>query len=347
MAEVTWLLPVKNGMPFLSETLASIQSQVYRNWQVLAWDNGSTDGSVAELKRWIPALLPGRVIFDKPMGLGASLAAMVNLADTEFCARIDADDLNHPTRLQRQVTFMEQYPELAVVGSQVIKMDEAGRELGQFHHLPLSHQDIIHRMLHSWVMWHPAVLFRREKLIEVGNYRNFEPVLVEDYDLWMRLAVKHKLANLDSCLLKYRVHDRGATTMAAKRGLLEEATLNCFTQNAPAVFGCSEQESVRLRCGHNLLMLPLLLKIVHHLCQTQGGTVLQRVQTESFQEAVSALTSHKDVVTRLAFACCNPTMKGKLSVARRTLHEAFTWFLTALQRKCSQNLKLRLRNHSN
>ncbi len=52
---VTWLVPVKDGMPYLPETLASIEAQTYRNWQILSWDNGSTDGTVAELHKWIPS----------------------------------------------------------------------------------------------------------------------------------------------------------------------------------------------------------------------------------------------------------------------------------------------------
>ena len=65
---VTWLLPVKNAMPHLTDTLKSISEQSYPNHGVIAWDNGSTDGSVRELRRWIPQVIPGRVIADHPHG---------------------------------------------------------------------------------------------------------------------------------------------------------------------------------------------------------------------------------------------------------------------------------------
>jgi hypothetical protein len=74
-----------------------------------------------------------------------------------------------------------------------------------------------------------------------------------------------------------------------------------------------------------------LLRIVHHLCRQQGGTVRGRIQTESFRAAVNALTSDKDVVTRLSLACCNPTGADKLSGVRMTLGKAFA----ALQRRVS------------
>jgi glycosyltransferase involved in cell wall biosynthesis len=59
---VTWLMPTLNGMPYVRETLASITGQTYRNHLILAWDNGSTDGTLEELRRWIPAHLPGRIV---------------------------------------------------------------------------------------------------------------------------------------------------------------------------------------------------------------------------------------------------------------------------------------------
>jgi len=302
---VTWLLPVKNGMPFLRETLASIKSQVYRDWQVLAWDNGSTDETVEELRRWIPARLPGRIVIDRPLGLGASLAEMVDLCKTEFCARIDADDVNLPLRLQEQIAFLRNHPDVAVVGSQVIRIDEAGREHGQFHQLPSRHDDIVHRMLYAWVMWHPTVVFRRQAVMTVGNYRDFSP-LIEDYDLWMRLAVRNQLANLDGCLVNYRVREEGATEQAIKQGVLTPALLNCFATNAPALFGCSEQEAIRLRSRNSRFLLPLLLRIARHLCRHGERTLRGRLRTESLGMAVARLVSDRDPMTKLFFACWNP-----------------------------------------
>ena len=102
---VTWLIPVLNGMPYISETLASIEAQTYQNWEVLVWDNGSTDGTLEELEKWIPTRLPGRIITGEPLSLGDSLARMVEECKTELCARIDADDINLPERLEKQVAF--------------------------------------------------------------------------------------------------------------------------------------------------------------------------------------------------------------------------------------------------
>jgi glycosyltransferase involved in cell wall biosynthesis len=294
---VTWLLPVKNGMPFLTETLASIEAQTFRDFTVIAWDNGSTDGSVAELERWIPGRLKGAIVTDRPLGIGASLAEMVKMARTEFCARIDSDDVNLPTRLEQQMAFMEQHPEVAVVGTQVTKITGTGGDHGYNVRLPLSHEDIMHRMLYAWVMYHPTVLFRREAVLEAGNYRDIQPV--EDYDLWMRVAVQRKLANLDLSLVKKRMLDSNVTRSAAREGQLESATLNCFATNAPGLFGCSTEDALKLRSKQSLFLLPALWRTIHSLCRKQGGTVAQRFKTPSLQEAVAHLIRRRDFVTRL------------------------------------------------
>src|SRR5258708_4609867 len=91
--DVTWLLPVRNAMPFLPQALAGIAAQSCRGATVLAWDNGSTDGSVEVLREWIPARLPGRVEWARPLPLGLCRAEMVRLATTEYCACADADDV--------------------------------------------------------------------------------------------------------------------------------------------------------------------------------------------------------------------------------------------------------------
>ena len=169
-----------------------------------------------------------------------------------------------------------------------MRIDEAGRTYGQHYALPLKHRDIVQRMLHAWVMWHPTVLFRRQAVLEVGNYRNWDP-LIEDYDLWMRLAVKHKLANIDACLLKYRVMESGATNIAIRKGTLEKAIQKCFVMNAPHLFGCSEAKAARLRTDRTRAITPLMMRIARHLCQTQGKNG-RPAAVKSWKTAVKELT---------------------------------------------------------
>lgn len=201
---VTWLLPVKNGLPYLPHTLASIAAQTFDRHSVIAWDNGSTDDTLRVLREWIPSRIPGRIIADQPMGLGASLAAMVKLADTVFCARIDADDVNFPQRLEQQVRFLTANPQIAVVGAQAQWIDEQGRLIPGAPTLPVGDAELRWRLRFCNAMHHPTVLFRRDAILEAGNYRDIMPI--EDYDLWLRVANRHEIDNLPQPLLRYRVH---------------------------------------------------------------------------------------------------------------------------------------------
>ena len=81
---VTWLMPVKNGMAYLRETLESIANQSYKNHKILVRDDGSTDGTGDELRRWIPSRIPGQIFSGSSSGVGRSLALLVEQAEVNF-----------------------------------------------------------------------------------------------------------------------------------------------------------------------------------------------------------------------------------------------------------------------
>ena len=294
---VTWLLAVKDGMPYLPETLASIEAQTYRNWQILAWDNGSTDDTLEELHRWIPSRLPGRIVSNRPLGLGASLAEIIKEADTELCARIDADDVNFPQRLEVQVAFLVAHPEVAVVGSQAQKIDANGLIQEAMFSSPRKHDDIVIYLLGGCSFCHPTVLLRRSAVLEAGNYRDVGPVNVEDYDLWTRLAVRFKLANLDATLLNYRVHARSVTSRDA--WLLGEAGRSRFYENGPALFGLSAEQAKALQEQRHPCTIALLYRALRYVQRAQGGSIGSRLRSPWFLLAAHRLTPKRDILSRL------------------------------------------------
>jgi acetyltransferase-like isoleucine patch superfamily enzyme len=298
---VTWLIPIKNGMPYLPETLASIEAQTYQNWEVLVWDNGSTDGTLEELERWIPSRLPGKVITGEPHGVGGSLARMVEECKTELCARIDADDINLPNRLEQQVAFLVAHPEVAVVGSQMYIIDSQGLVSEKLYEIPVCHNDIVHNLLINNSIAHPSVLFRRSAVKQVGNYRELPNI--EDYDLWLRVAAQFKLANLDKPLVSYRIHDRSTTQLAIQEHRITELCDECLSRNSLILFGCTSKEIELLRRKQHPCALQPLYKIAKHLHITQGGELLDRLRSNSFVQAAKAFISSKDIISRLAIDC--------------------------------------------
>lgn len=205
---VTWLMAVRNGMPYLPLTLESIAAQTYQDFKILVWDNGSTDGTLDALRAWIPQRIPGKVMEGRPLRLGPSLAALVEMADTELCARIDADDINLPERLREQVSFLEANPEVGIVGSHVRVIDENGKE-GDKYTFALDDAEIRWKTIWKNQISHPAVMFRRSVILAVGNYRDCE--LSEDANLWMRAGRKTQIRNIDRILVNYRRSSRSLT----------------------------------------------------------------------------------------------------------------------------------------
>lgn len=222
---VTWLLSVKNNGRFIRQTLESIRCQTYTNHKLLAWDDCSTDGTLEELERWIPAVIPGKIFSGRSLRLGASLAFLVEQADTELCARIDGDDVNYPQRLERQVAFMQAHPEVAVLGSRIDHIDEHGNQSPSSWKYPSDDAELRWRGRWHPPLCHPTVMFRRSAVLASGNYRDFQ---IEDFDLWMRMSLTTEWRNLPEPLVQYRRYDSSLTGLVDDFYPLEikTATLN-------------------------------------------------------------------------------------------------------------------------
>ncbi|WP_165864118.1 glycosyltransferase [Capsulimonas corticalis] len=315
MTRITWLLPVRNGMPYLPKTLESIANQTYHDWRILAWDNGSTDGTLEELRRWIPDRLPGKIVSDRPLSLGACLAAMVDECDTELCARIDADDINFPERLERQIAFLDAHPDVSVVGSGYEKIDMAGRILEGHPALPSSHQDIVVTMLAENAIAHPTVLFRRNAVIDAGNYADLKPI--EDYELWSRMACRRLLANLPEPLIKYRVHRQSVTQQAINSGhLSKEISIHC-ARSAEALYGCSETDLRLLRASKHPLALAPLIRIARRLGERHSAEKATLLRDPIFLTVAARLIAPTDFISSITLGALDPRVgwKGGLKAA--------------------------------
>jgi len=197
---ITWMLTVRDGMPYLPLTLQSIAEQTYSNHKIIAWDGGSKDGTIEELRRWIPSRINGVVIADQPMRIGPTRAAMLSMADTELCAVLDADDISLPRRLERQVAFMVEHPEVGVLGTQSEFIDANGNPVSGWHYFT---DDAQMRWSARWrcPFLHSTVMLRRNVILAAGNYRDFN---WEDADMWLRLSSMTEFHNLSEILVQYR-----------------------------------------------------------------------------------------------------------------------------------------------
>lgn len=285
-------------MPYLPEALASLETQTYRDFEVIFWDNGSTDNTVAEASRWIPARLPGRVVSDQPLPLHLCLARMVQEAKSEYVARMDADDICLPERFAVQLAALQADPRLAVVAARHREIDASGAVLPDPAPFPASYAGLLGAFITCNALLHPLVMFRRDAVLAAGNYSPCPPPC-EDYDLWMRVAITHQMANLPQVLLHYRVHARGIISVAREKGELEQPNRVCIQRHSQELFGLSARLYGRLRERRVRFAALALLPAAHRIARRAGVPLRRVLGSPSFLFSARCLTCRSDLPSRL------------------------------------------------
>ena len=203
MVALTVLLPVRDGAAYLDAAIASIRRQTFADFELLVVDDGSSDASPAIAARHVNEDARVRVHASPGEGLVAALNFGIERSGASLVARMDADDISLPTRFERQVARMAAEPDLLVLGTATVRMDAQGRRVGTT--VPPTDAAEIDQILDRVnPIAHPTVMMRRAALEDVGGYRRAYQ-RAEDYDLWLRLAERGRLANLPEALLEYRL----------------------------------------------------------------------------------------------------------------------------------------------
>ncbi len=299
MPQITVIIPVLNGMPHLTEALASLAAQTCRDFVVHLWDNGSTDGSVEEARAWIPHRIPGTITSGRPLPLHQCLATMVEEAATPYLARFDADDVCRPERFALQLRALHADPRIAVVGGQLRYMDVNGQALPPGGDYPLRFEEVLARMLFQCALPHPAVMMRREMILAAGNYRVPKPV--EDLDLWYRVARQGKLINLPETLVDYRIHATSVTKSAQAAGTHQKAVRDCMAANIPPLFGATEADYRKLADRTHPNAARVMRTWARSIAQLADVPTPQVLRSPVFLFSARALTRQRDIPSKLAY----------------------------------------------
>ncbi len=229
-------MPVYNREKFLSDAIESILNQTITNFEFIIIDDGSTDHSVDTIKKY--AEVDNRIKYllnENNKGVGFSRNLGMAIAQGEYIAIMDSDDICLPTRFEKQLTFFEAHPEIDVLGSQELDIDTRGISLPSPKY-PLTSGQVRWELMFGRSLCHPAMMMRKELLDKHHIYYTNNRV-AEDLELLLRLSTVGKIANLPDTLLHVRKHELNVSSL--KSTALQDEVYNAIRKSIKDMIGVS------------------------------------------------------------------------------------------------------------
>jgi glycosyltransferase involved in cell wall biosynthesis len=267
---------VWNGEAFLKTAIDSIVGQTLSAFELVVIDDGSTDRSAAIAEDFARRDHRVRVLRRAHEGLAAALNAAIAAARGEYVARMDADDVSAPDRLQKQVAYLDAHPRCVGVGAWIEVIDEAGESLGRKTFVE-THEQILAALLRGISpIAHPTMVMRRDVLQAVGGYdaRRYPS---EDLDLWFRLGEHGELANVGEVLLQHRRH-KAAIGVRQREAMKAMALAICNEarsrlglrprRGAPILGGTNADAQYHFECARTALIAGSHLTALRHAAAT-------------------------------------------------------------------------------
>jgi glycosyltransferase involved in cell wall biosynthesis len=210
--KVSVLMPVYNADKYLEKAVESILNQTFENFEFIIINDDTAEKTRNCLNIYSDLDKRIKVYHQERKGLVSSLNLGITLAQGEFIARMDADDISYPDRLEKQINFMELNPSCSVVAAHVELIDESGEKRGHWDADvgTKTEKEIRKKLVKENCLAHPTVMVRNSLIREY--YYDPDQKDSEDYDLWLRMVANgHKICKIPEILLKYRVHTKSVT----------------------------------------------------------------------------------------------------------------------------------------
>lgn len=251
---ITVLMSVYNGEKYLRDAIDSILAQTYTDFEFVIYDDSSTDRT----PEIIMSYSDSRIVYrhnNTNQGLTKNLADGLNRSNARYIARMDADDIAFPRRLEKQVLYMNEHPEISILGSAVSYFRDSPGD-GIVAYQPTDDERIKATLFISFTLLHPSIIIRRSDLVERHINYNPDYPCAQDHELYLHGILKGiKFANLLEPLLYMRSHSgsisrakhsfqqecsqRARSSFLAKTGIAEECTdeeINAYNNFASGYF---------------------------------------------------------------------------------------------------------------
>jgi glycosyltransferase involved in cell wall biosynthesis len=233
-------MPAYNSGPYIREAIDSVLNQTFTDFEFIIINDGSKDETLDIIRQYTDPRI--RLIDQQNKGLIDTLNESILLARGEIIARMDADDICLPDRLQLEYDFLEAHPEYVMVGSEADVVDKEGNFLMKLIPVGHTHEEIVLRINKKCPFIHPCVMFRKQAVIDAGLYPK-NALTFEDHLLWKKLLDLGRVCNLDKVLLKVRFNPESVTIDEKWRG---EAFIKIRREAVERGY-VSEQDAIALK----------------------------------------------------------------------------------------------------
>ncbi len=208
---VSVVMSVYNSEKYLKEAIESILNQTYTNFEFIIVNDGSTDSSLDIIQEYMKKDERIVLISRDNKGLPYSLNEGIEKAKGRYIARMDADDISLPARLEEQVEFMEKNENIGIFGTWAEVFGENKKTKLLKH--PVAHDELKVKLLFSVCFAHPTVMIRKYILDKYNLKYNLDYLNAQDYELWSQISEVNMMANIPKILLKYRISENSITSV--------------------------------------------------------------------------------------------------------------------------------------
>lgn len=217
---ISVLMACHNGERWVADAISSVLSQSFADFEFVVVDDGSSDSSREIIEDYAARDPRVKLLRKAHTGLEDSLNRGIDMASGEWIARIDADDLCEPQRLEKQLAYASHREGLVFLGSGCFEIDETGTVI-RTHRYPRSHWGLVRRLRRAQAFPpHSSAFVRAEALRRLGGYRT-SVKRAQDWDLWLRLSEAGVMECLPDPLVRIRKH---AAQVSLERAGREQLT---------------------------------------------------------------------------------------------------------------------------
>lgn len=232
MIKVSVITPAYNAGKYIRETIESILNQTFSEFEFIIIDDCSTDNTWEIIREYEAKDSRIRAIKNEyNLGIAGNRNKGLHLAQGEYIVWQDADDISLPTRVEKQLRFLEEHPKIGIVGGFLQFFDENGEH--GFRKYDAEDADLRKKIFRYSPVAQPAAMIRKKCLDEAGEYDLKYPP-AEDLDMSFRIGKHHEFANLQETVVKYREHPTSATFTRLKK--IELSTLEIRRHHAKSGF---------------------------------------------------------------------------------------------------------------